>query len=195
MDVLSPLLHVVLRSLVVLFPLTVGWLAFRRLALSKSSNAWLYAAICLFAAVTAAGVLPWTLGLTGLNWVLVSVALLSPVLWIGVIVVCDVSRGHRYGNDPLIDAARSVVQKSAPKLAPLVLETPVLPDVTEPVFRHRATVRCPAKAPREFGQKTRTILSLARDIRGNPTSDRHRPKLLPPPVSKELPFLKDSRRA
>ena len=63
MDVLSPLFHMVLRSLVVLFPLTVGWLAFRRLALSKSANAWIYAVICLFAAVTAAGVLPWTLGL------------------------------------------------------------------------------------------------------------------------------------
>ena len=195
MDVLSPLMHVVLKSLVVLFPLTVGWLAFRRLAISKSSNAWIYAVICLFAAVTAAGVLPWTLGLTGLNWVLVLMALISPVLWLGIILICDVSRSHRYGGDPLIEAARSVVQRPAQKLTPLVLDDPVLPEAPKPVFRHRAPAPAPVEKPREVSPATRTLLSLARDIRGNPSSDRRRPKLLPPPVSTELTFLKGTERA
>lgn len=195
MDVLGPLMHVVLKSLVVLFPLTVGWLAFRRLALSKSSNAWMYAVVCLFAAVTAAGVLPWALGLTGLNWVLVLMALISPVLWLGIILICDMSRTHRYGGDPLIEAARSVARRPAPKLKPLVLDDPVMPDAPKPVFRHRAPSRMPFEKRREFGQTTRTILNLARDIRDNSTSDRRRPKLLPPPKNTELSFLKRPGRA
>ncbi len=130
MDVLSPLFHLVLRSLVVLFPLTVGWLAFRRVALSKSGNAWVYAAICLFAAVTTAGVLPWTLGITAINWFLTLLALVCPVLWIGVLLICDVSRSSRYGPDPLMSAARAIAHRSAPRLAPLVLKNPEFKKVT-----------------------------------------------------------------
>ena len=59
MDVVSPLIYLALKSLITLFPMTVVWLAFRRLALSKTDNAWIYAAMCIFAAVTSAGVLPW----------------------------------------------------------------------------------------------------------------------------------------
>ena len=121
MNVFGPLLLVALKSLVVLFPLTVGWLAFRRLALSQSSNAWIYAAMCLFAAVTSAGILPWTLGLTGISWPLLALALVCPALWVGVILVCDVSRRPRYAPEPLTDAARLLLRRSQPKLAPLLL--------------------------------------------------------------------------
>lgn len=190
MDVIGPLFHLALRSLVVLFPLTVGWLAFRRLALSKSGNAWIYAAVCLFAAVTTAGILPWTLGLTQLNWLLLMLALVSPAIWIGIVLLCDMSRTNRYGGDPFVDAARSVASDAPRKLAPLLLDRPLEPESPVPVFRHRKVVRAPKE--REIGQATRTILALARDIRGNATSERRRPKLLPAPEKKELPFLRES---
>lgn len=188
MDVLSPLLHLVLRSLVVLFPLTVGWLAFRRLALSKSANAWIYAVICLFASVTAAGVLPWTLGLTAINWPLTILALTCPAIWVGAILFCDITRVKRYGADPLLALARSALGEAEP--GPLVLKPS---DAAEPVFRHvaRSDPR-PSKPKAVRSAKTQTILKLARDIRGHPTSDRHRRKLLPPPEKAELPFLRGS---
>ena len=189
MDVFGPFILVLVRSMVILFPLTVGWLAFRRLALSKSSNAWYYAVVFLFSAVSAAVVLPWTLGMTTLNWMLVLLALASPAVWIGIILLCDGSRPRRYGGDLLADAAHSV-----PKLAPLLLDKPVAPKEPAPVFRHRARKDIKDKAP-EFGQTTRTILKLARDIRGNRTSERRRPKLLPPPDARELSFLPQERDA
>ncbi len=193
MDVLSPLLHLVLRSLVVLFPLTVGWLAFRRLALSKTANAWIYAVICLLAAVTAAGVLPWTLGLTPINWPLIALAMACPAIWVGVILFCDISRVQRYGVDPLLALARSAAQKPSEKAEPLVLQPS---HAVQPVFRHTAKPSPRATQPKPTRSTgTQTILKLARDIRGNPTSDRHRRKLLPPPEKAELPFLGRSRRA
>ncbi len=195
MDVLGPLIHVVLRSLVVLFPLTVGWLAFRRLAHSKTSNAWIYAAICLFSAVAAAGVLPWTLGLTELNWFPVILALISPMIWICAIMACDLSRTPRYGRDPLVETARSMFAFPVPKPSPLVLRKPVTPETPTIEFKHQAPKPVRREKTREIGHATKTLLNLARDIRGNPTSDRHRPKLLPSPDSQEMPFLRKSSGA
>ncbi len=188
MDVFSPFLHLALRSMVVLFPLTVGWLAFRRLALSKSANAWIYAAMCLFAVVSAAGVLPWTLGLTSLNWLLLLPALICPMLWIGVLMLCDVSRSHRYGPDPLFTGARKIAERTMPRAVPLILKDPEFADGPRPVFRHRVErVDEPQKPSLSSG--TQTLLNLARDIRGKASSERRRPKLLPSPTSFELPFL------
>lgn len=190
MDVLSPLLHLILRSLVVFFPLTVSWLAFRRLALSKSTNAWIYAAMCLFAVVSAAGVLPWTLGITAMNWLLILPALICPMLWVGVLMLCDMSRSHRYGSDPLVTAARRMAQKSIP-MAPLILTDPEFVDGPKPVFRHKAE-KVPEKPKPRLSAGTQNMLSLARDIRDNASSDRRRPKMLPSPSSFELPFLERS---
>ena len=190
MDVLSPLFHMVLRSLVVLFPLTVGWLAFRRLALSKSANAWIYAVICLFAAVTAAGVLPWTLGLTAINWPLTVLALMCPAIWVGAILFCDITRVQRYGADPLLTLARPALREPDAQPGPLVLKPS---DAAKPVFRHVARKEPHHAKPKTArSAKTQSILKLARDIRGHPTSDRHRRKLLPPPEKAELPFLRGS---
>ena len=62
-----------------------------------------------------------------------------------------------------------------------------------PVFRHASkAIRVPATAPKRSATTT-TLLNLARDIRGNATSERRRPKLLPPPNETELPFLKGGR--
>ncbi|MEM9426626.1 MAG: hypothetical protein AAGA06_07975 [Pseudomonadota bacterium] len=194
MDVLSPLFHLGLRSLVVLFPLTVGVLAFRRLALSKSANAWVYAAICLFAAVTAAGILPWTLGLTPIKWPLVTLALLSPGVWIVTICYFDVSRMRRYEPDPLIAVARVVADTiiAKPTLPPLVLQAS---DTPTPTFRHHKRPALQPEATPQRSLKTQSVLKAMRDIRGNRSSDQRRPKLLPPPERAELPFLKRTRDA
>ncbi|MEM7719761.1 MAG: hypothetical protein AAF222_11215 [Pseudomonadota bacterium] len=175
------------------FPLTVCWLAFRRLALSKSDNAWIYAGVCLLSAVIAAAALPWMLGLTSISWPIIMLALLSPALWIAAILVCDVSRERRYGHDPLFQTARTIGQKSVTKLSPLLLGPSDRMPEEEPVFRHRnKPVR--TKAPKPSRSKaTRALLSLTRDIRDNATSERRRRKLLPPPEPAQLPFLQSSQ--
>ncbi|MDJ0638470.1 MAG: hypothetical protein QNJ20_06525 [Paracoccaceae bacterium] len=193
MDVLGPLILLVLRSLVVLFPMTVCWLAFRRLALSKSGNAWLYAAMCLFSAVTTAGVLPWALGLTPLSWLLLGLALICPVFWIITVVVCDVSRQSRYGPDVIAHVSKRITRNSPKPIEPLVLENPEPPSTPVPVFRHTEKVKERPKDRPAVSTATRTILNLARDIRSNPTSESRRPKLLAPPKSDGLPFVR--RRA
>jgi hypothetical protein len=193
MDVFNPFLQVLLRSAVVLFPMTVGLLAFRRLALSKSSNAWIYAMMCLFAAVTAAGVLPWTLGLTSLNWLLTLMAFACPAMWIGVILACDLSRTHRYGPDPVLRLVRLFQPKTEDRFSKLSLDATRKVTRQPVVFKHETKRRKIAARPRS--QSTTTLLSLARDIRGNTSSDRRRPKLLPAPDTDDLPFLSRSRGA
>ncbi|MEM6385650.1 MAG: hypothetical protein AAF718_05375 [Pseudomonadota bacterium] len=192
MDVVSPFFHLVVKSLVVLFPLTVGWLAFRRLALSKSANAWIYAGVCLFSAVTAAGILPWGLGLTSLNWVLLFLALFCPVIWIAAVFVCDMSRVSHYHPDPLFTTARTVAHKTAPKLSPLILGKPEPEEKQILVFRHRPKPKLEPVRPSR-SKATKTILKLARDIRGNASSERRRTKLLPAPKTNALPFIREHR--
>lgn len=197
MDVLSPFLHVLLRSIVVLFPMTVGLLAFRRLALSKSANAWIYAVMCLFAAVTTAGVLPWTLGLTSLNWLLLFMALVCPLMWIGVIMLCDISRAHPYGPDPMLKlfGALPLRTEDGDRYSSLSQEARRKIEPQSPVFKHRKNDRGLKASQSQRSNTTNTLLSLARDIRGNATSDRRRPKLLPPPETQDLPFLSRSNGA
>lgn len=181
--------------MVILFPLTVGWLAFRRLALSKSSNAWIYAAICLLSAIAMAGVLPWGLGMTGLNLSLLALALACPALWIATLFIVDMKRVSRYGPDPLFSTARAVAERAAPKLAPLVLGEADRARAPAPMFRHRPKCTDPEHKTPARSTATTTLLQLARDIRGNATSERRRPKLLAPPQDGELPFLPKSRNA
>lgn len=191
MDVFGPLIHLVLRSVVVLFPMTVGWLAFRRLALSTSGNAWVYSAMFLFAAVTSAAVMPWTLGLSAINWVMLILALISPMFWIGVIFLCDTGRTGRYGTDALESGAKFVwhhVSSSAGQQDHA--KTPL------PMFRHTSEPEAASpETPAGYSTATRTLLALARDIRSNPTSEQRRPRRLPPPEKRELPFLRDAPRA
>lgn len=197
MDVLSPFLHVLLRSIVVLFPMTVGLLAFRRLALSRSANAWIYAVMCLFAAVTTAGVLPWTLGLTSLSWPLIFMALTCPMMWVAVIMLCDISRTHRYGPDPMLKIFSLLPLQNDEKdrYSSLSDEAKRKIEPQSPVFKHRDVCRSQITTPSQRSKTTNTLLSLARDIRGNSNSDRRRPKLLPPPETKDLPFLSRSNSA
>ena len=187
MDVLSPLIELLVRSVVVLLPLTVGWLAFRRLAMSKSGNAWIYAVTCLLAAVTVAGTLPWALGLTASNWVFVALSLFCPLVWFGVVLLCDTARRGEYGPDPIVDGLRGTRKPKKP--APLVLDSPI--EEPRPVFRHSRPQPNIPMATSKPAPTTRTLMTIAREIRGGQTSDRRRPKLLPPPKKREMPFIRD----
>ena len=194
MDVLGPLIFVVLRSLVVLFPMTVGWLAFRRLALSKSGNAWLYAAMCLFSAVTTAGVLPWALGLTPLSWLLLGLALVCPVFWIITVVVCDLSRQSRYGPDVIAHVSKRIAMHTFTKPDPSTSEDTEVTETPVPVFRHTEKAPTPpAKGP-AISAATKTILSLARDIRSNPTSESRRPETASASQKQRAAFCKTKGR-
>ena len=193
MDVLSPLLHLLFRAFVVVLPLTTGWLAIRRLILSKSTNAWIYAVTFLFAAVTFAGLLPWTLGFGKAGWVFFLFAAFCPAIWIGVVMMCDANRVRKstYEPDPIIEPAPTFVSKQP--ATPLILENPDWPGTPIPVFRHKVVAK-PAAAASAFQpdadqSKSKTILSIVREMRKNRSSDDRRPKLLPPPDASELPFL------
>ncbi len=194
MDILGPLFLLLFRSFVVLLPLTIGWLAFRRLIISKSGNAWIYAITCLFAAVTSAGLLPWALGITQAAWVFFLLAAFCPAIWIGVVTVCDMSRRTIYGQDPMRDTVMTFTSRQ--KAAPLVLENPKMPGVPIPVFRHRAPdtgkisyVKEPLPVKAEDAPAKRSLLSIAREMRGRDSSEERRTKLLPAPEMKRLPFL------
>ena len=143
MDVLSPLFQLLFRALVVVLPLTVGWLAFRRLMLSRTANAWIYAITCLFAAVTAAGLLPWTMGVAEGNGVLFFFSALSPAIWMSVIMICDPIGGSSIYETR--DAPQP--QRAQDNVVPLILERPDWPDAPTPVFRHLGTVANTPHAP------------------------------------------------
>ena len=192
MDVLGPLFALLFRSFVVLLPLTIGWLAFRRLALSRSSNAWIYAITCLFAAITTAGLMPWALGMMQASWVFFVLAAFCPAIWIGVVTVCDMSRRTFYGPDPSEDVVLTFTSRQKP--TPLVLENPELPGAAIPVFRHRSPesgkvtyVAEPLPAKVDAEPAKRSLLAIAREMRGKESSDDRRPKLLPSPEMRALP--------
>lgn len=195
MDVFTPFLLLAVRVLAVLLPLSVGLLSFRRLALSKTDNSWIYAASCLFAAVTAAGVLPWMLGIAELNRVLAAFALSSPALWIGVVMLCDRPHPGRYGDDPFARPAERLVGRTRSRLYAMTCAPEDRKEGAVPVFRHSRKSAAPARTVPARTSTARTLLELARDIRGNRSSERRRPKFLPPPDSHDLPFLRSSSDA
>ncbi len=194
MDVLSPLLQLLLRAVIIVLPLSTGWLALRRLLLSRSTNAWVYAVTCLFAAITVAGLMPWALGLDRVSWVFFLFAAFSPAIWVGVILLCDIHHGgapYDAGTTPEDAPVFTTNQRPAP----LILENPDWPGAPMPVFRHageKGGTR-PASMPRRARQQepAKSLMSVAREMRGNVNSEGRRPKLLPPPRNDfDLPFLK-----
>lgn len=197
MDALTLLLQLFFRSFVILLPVVVGWLAFRRLALSKTSNAWIYAVTCLFAAVITAGLLPWAVGLAASNWIFFVLAAFCPAIWFGVTTICDFSGQGKY--EPEIAEFSSVLFKaSRKKPKPLLLSDP-LSDLTVPLFSHSAPANTDApsllpvvtETPKAMGEKS--VLEVAREMRRNKSSDERRIKLLPAPSMDELAFVKASR--
>ena len=202
MDALTFLLQILFRSLILLLPITVAMLAFRRLALSQSSNAWLYAATAMVACVTAAGLAPWAIIGTNAVWIFFVLAVFCPALWLGVVIICDQDRLQGY------DASS---EEAGPprKLSPLVLEGPVWPDAPTPVFRHRGAEQEEPRTSNVFSsvrgaardkasEQAQTVLEIARAMRGNVSSQHRRePRRLPPPTPRErgerlenLPFLR-----
>lgn len=222
MDALTLVLLFLFKSFVVLLPVVVGGLAFRRLTKSKTSNAWIYAVTCLFAAVTAAGLLPWAVGLSASSWGFFVLAAFCPAVWFAVTTICDVSRNSSYETE--IEDIPTVLFKAYRKAAPapLLLNEPLkvkeqLEDMPRPVFIHNepantdapsepktdaaptvATIDAPIDpeedvAVQPIGEKS--VLDVAREMRRNKSSEERRPKLLPAPSIGKMPFIKSSSTA
>ena len=198
MDILSPLLLLLFRALFVVLPLTVAWLAFRRLWRSRSSNAWIYAATCLLTAVLTTAMLPWTLGLGTANWLVLLLALFSPALWLGVILICDpFELASKYDAGDVNDSIDTPIARAKTALAlgkPLILEKPNWPDAPTPMFRHGGADVKKSSLP-IVEEPRKSLLSIAKGMRGNRNSDKRRPKLLPSPkrYGDDLSFLPEGR--
>lgn len=177
---LIDLLDLGARTGVILLPLSVGVLSFRRLILSTTRNSWLYGAMGLLSVFTVFALLPWAMLDLPIRPSVIGLAVALPPMWVGLVLFCGAGRVRPYDRDLDEDAA-----SASSGLPTLVLENPV----TEiPVFRHQA-----APVPGHPPRASSNILTAARAMRGNPSSDpRRRPvprKALPPP-SPNLPFLR-----
>lgn len=204
MDALALLINLVAKTFFLGLPLGVAWLAMRRLLLSRTLNAWIYAGIGLFAASTAAGLAPWALGFEPIAWIFLIFAFLCPPLWLATVVLCGMGRVTGYDAEAIEEAVGSVRETPKEKLAPLMLEEPILPQPAQPqsaqkpVFKtHRSVLRNArdlASARLKSDPDDRSVLEVARSMRGNPnTSKRRMRPLLPPPHAMSdlpnLPFL------
>ncbi len=204
MDALFLLTQLLFRSFIMILPVAVAWLAFRRLALSETGNAWLYAITGLFAAFTAAGLAPWALVGRDASWLFFVMAPFCPAIWLAVVIICGTDRVSLYDvvsgdraesrSHHRREAAYSFRTKASASNQPspkptLVLENPDWPDAPSAVFlHHRSEAADPvgsnvsrSSLPAE-SSSLRSVLSIARDMRGNgSTSHRRDRKLLPPP--------------
>ena len=193
------MIALVIKTYIMVLPTTVAFLAFRRLALSGSANAWLYAATGVFALLTTLGLLPWGLGLGSSHPVFFVFAAMAPAIWYGVVVLCNSTRTMAYDSDlerTFVHIASIVREAARPR--PLLLEEPSWPDAREPVFRHSgqaapAEHAAPGPVARKVSEPTRSVIDIARSMRGNASSEGRRIKLLPPPRvanADSLPFLR-----
>lgn len=196
-----------LKTAVLIAPLAVVFLAFRRLVLSRSANAWLYASSGLFALVTTLGLVPWALGTGNSHPVFFVFAAMVPTVWYGVVLMCNAARTVRY--DIELEHTFGILARLARTRSfqvPLILENPEWPDVPAAVFRHTPRTTKVTPEPLETDVKQisqepdgpRTILEVARSMRCNSSSEGRRIKLLPGPrktAPTELPFLKSAKPA
>lgn len=204
MDAFALLINLVAKTFFLGLPLGVAWLALRRLMMSKTLNAWIYAGVGLFAASTAAGLAPWALGFQPLAWIFLIFAFLCPPLWLATVVLCGMGRMSGYDAEAIEEPAAFEREAPKEKLAPLVLEEPILPEperterAPKPVFKtHRSALRTArdlASARLKSEPDDCHVLEVARSMRGNPnTSKRRMRPLLPPPHAMSdlpnLPFL------
>ena len=167
-----------------------GGLSFRRLALSKSANAWIYAATGLFAAFSAAGIAPWALGLGEMRWPFLLFAGICPPLWVAVVMICGADRTDGYDLPDAPDATENPV-----KAPPLVLDGPEWPDAPRAVFRHTESVTIANNNTGPASTSLSRLLMVARDMRGNPSSQPRRERVLLPHPDRmselpDLPFLR-----
>ena len=215
---LGLLVYLVIKTILVIVPLTVTWLAIRRLLRSKSGNAWLYAVTSMFAGITSVGLTPWAFGIGASHWVFFAFACMSPAVWVAVAVLCNASRTVDYVDD--VEWAMRHLREikelyRGPKATAdgndlLILSNPTWPDHPVPVFRHAidSAKEEPKPAPSKQSARLKLtttqevtaqkIIRIAKTMRRNPSSDPRRIKLLPPPRADgntDLPFLKSSRSA
>ena len=170
------------RAFVLSLPISVGALAFRRLLLSRTANVWVYALAVGYASFATLGLVPWAVGLQPVSTAFIVFAAVCPLLWIAIIAVCGAGRGTPYD----LDTSAEVEPIPQPILPPLILKNPVIPEPVA-VFRHHAT------AVRLSNTPPRSVLNVARSMRGRTSSeDRRVRKLLPPPrpEATNLPFLR-----
>ena len=203
MDVVTLLIQLVAKTLFLAVPFGVAWLAFRRLALSETSNAWIYAGVGLFAAFTAAGLAPWALGVGAVGWLFFVFAAFCPLIWVSVVVFCGIGRPPAYdvSEDDGAEEQIALLRLATPLSPPLILEGPEWPDAPEPTFRHYDAILSPANenlplnAAEAAVDTDRSLLEIAKNMRGNATSAKRRLRpLLPAPDAmsdlQNLPFLK-----
>ncbi len=203
MGALTLLVQLIAKTLFLAVPFGVAWLAFRRLALSETSNAWFYAGAGLFAAFTAAGLAPWALGFGAVSWMYFVFAAFCPLIWVGVVVVCGIGRAPAYDlpEDDMAEDRIAPLRPATPVSPPLILEGPEWPDAPEPTFRHYDAILNPANEnlplneAEAAAETDRSLLEIAKNMRGNATSAKRRLRpLLPAPDAlsdlQNLPFLK-----
>lgn len=196
-----------------ILPLTVLCLAGRRLLLSRSANAWLYAAASCFAWVTVLGLTPWALGFGSSHPVFFVFAAMIPAVWYSVVTLCNSPRHLAYDSEMERTFLRlTAIMRQNIKPAPLILEGADWPDAPTPVFRHSdaaperpmpAEAEVATQAPPPVSEAAPAqpapddapvsrLLEITRTMRRNRTSDDRRIKLLPPPASQRhtsLAFL------
>lgn len=198
MAILSSLFLLLFRAFIVVLPLAIAWLALRRLLSSRSSNVWIYAATCLLTAVVFVAMLPWAFMFAPVNWLVFLLAFFSPAIWLGVVMICDpLEEKSKY--DPVDiddddDVEPITFRRNPVPGKPLILEKPHWPDTPMPMFRHnRSAFR--TSTPRVDEQSRPSLLSIAKNMRGNVSSDKRRPKLLPSPkhFDSDLSFLPRNR--
>ena len=189
--------------------LSVTYLALRRFLLSKSSNAWLYAAMFMLAFLTTLGLSPWLTGFGRTHPIFLLFATMLPAIWYGVVMLCNSTRYVSYDSE-LENVVRRIATLANAKRSdgiPLLLEEPQWPEAPMAVFQHTPVE--PPRIPEIFAnnpnppssrisETTQSLLGIARSMRGNPSSDRRRMKLLPPPertTAESMPFLKAGKSA
>ena len=200
MSVAALLLQLVAKTFFLALPLGVALLGFRRLMLSETLNAWIYAAIGLFAAFTVAGLAPWAFGFQPVNWMFLIFAFLSPPLWMACVIICGIGRPAAYDVPEVAPQTVSAVETAPDRapLAPLVLQDPKWPETSKAVFRTHRTLlreaRTGVSAKLAQSADNSKVLDVARAMRGNlDTQKRRKRVLLPPPHAMSdlanLPFL------
>lgn len=195
MSAAAVLIQMIAKTFFFALPACVGWLAFRRLVMSETSNAWIYASVGMFAAFSAAGLAPWVFGFQSLNWIFLVAAFLCPPIWLATIIICGMGRASAYD----VDAEAEIENVRPPKPPVLVLEEPIFPKLeSEPspvVFKsHRQVLKTARKAVSKKVMALdvdRNVLEVARAMRGNESTNkrRERPLLPPPHAMSDLPNL------
>jgi hypothetical protein len=193
-----------LKTVILIASLSVTYLSLRRFLMSKSSNAWLYSAVFLLSFLTTLGLSPWLLGFGESHPIFLLFATMLPAIWYGVVMLCNSTRAISYDRElaPVFHRIVTLANTSSRSQEPLVLEEPKWPDAPWPVFRHVPVQTPPISESKEsrlnqhgsrVSEATHALLTVTRSMRGHPSSERRRTKLLPPPSRtgrEAMPFLR-----